>query len=118
MEDAGGLLFFAVVSHRNEDDGLTVFQGRVVDSQRFSLECPTALQHPERTHPETLSSALKVKQSGSFRPAEHIHSGRVEPRVLQLGECRRDSCEVVEDRGYSVHRIPVEVIHIEPPAGC
>ena len=61
VKDAGGLLFFAVVSHRNEDDGLTVSQGRIVNSQRFSLECPTALQPPQHTHPKALFNALKVK---------------------------------------------------------
>ena len=62
------MLLLAVVSHRHKDDGLIVSQGRIVNSQRFSLECPTALQHPQRTRPKALSSALKV-QAGGLLPA-------------------------------------------------
>ena len=90
------MLFLAVVSNRHKDDGPIVFQGRIVNPQRFPLECPAALQHPQHPRPKAQSSALKVQQTGSFRPAEHIHSTQVEPRLFQLGQCRRDSCEVVE----------------------
>ena len=62
------MLLLAVVSHRHKDDGLTVSQGRIVNSQRFALECPSALQDPQRTRPNALSNALKVKQTGSFPP--------------------------------------------------
>ena len=55
------MLFLAVVSNRHKDDGPIVSQGRIVNSQRFSLECPTALQPPQHTHPKALFNALKVK---------------------------------------------------------
>ena len=78
------MLLLAVVSHRHKDDGLIVSQGRIVNSQRFSLECPAALQRTQRTRPKALTSALKVQQADSFPPAEHIHSTQVEPRLFQL----------------------------------
>ena len=112
------MLLLAVVSHRHKNDRLIISQGGIVNSQRFALESPTALQRTQRTRPKAQTSALKVQQADSFPPAEHVHSTQVEPRPLQLGQYRRDSCEVVEDCNYSVHRIPVELIHIEPRSGC
>jgi hypothetical protein len=52
-------------------------------------------------------SDLKVKQTDSFRPAEHIHSSQVEPRLFQLGQYRSDFFEGVEDCSDSLQRIPV-----------
>ena len=58
------MLLLAVVSHRHKDDGPIVSQGRIVNSQRFPLECPTALQHPQHTRPKALSSALEGSADG------------------------------------------------------
>ena len=89
VENAGGRLLFAVVSHGHKDDGLTVFQGRVVNPKRLAFECPTALQHPQRTRPKPQSSAFKVEQTGSFAPAEHIDSSQVEACLFQLAQTLR-----------------------------
>ncbi len=85
-----------------------------MDSQCFSFESPAALQRTQRTRPQALTSALEVKQADSLPPAEHIQTIQVEPRLFQLGQYRCDFREVVEDCGYSVHRVPIELIHIEP----
>ena len=85
------MLFLAVVSNRHKDDGLIVSQGRFVKFQRFSLKCSTTLQHPQHTRPNAMSSAIKIKQSGSFPPTEHIHSGQVEPCLFELRQCCLDT---------------------------